>query len=89
MARKRDEPSEEDQKLRTVWSSRMERGKKHQKENAKHWLPNEKLIFGIGADGDNEDDADLAYGWGLFKALETAIYVQDPDFYVESKFQSD
>lgn len=89
MARKKAEPSEDDLKLKTVWSSRLERGKKHQKENSKHWLPNEKLIFGIGPDGDNEDDADLAYGWGLFKALETAIYVQDPDFYVESKFQAD
>lgn len=88
MARKKAEPSEEDLKLKTVWASRLERGKRHQKENSKHWLPNEKLIFGIGADGDNEDDADLAYGWGLFKALETAIYVQDPDFYIESKFHS-
>lgn len=88
MARKRSEPSEEEQKLKTIWSSRLERGKKHQKENSKHWLANEKLIFGIGPDGDNEDDADLAYGWGLFKALETAIYVQDPDFYIESKFQA-
>ena len=89
MARKKAEPSEEDLKLKTVWSSRMERGKRHQKENSKHWLANEKLIFGIDREGDNEDDADLAYGWGLFKALETAIYVQDPDFYVESKFNAD
>ena len=89
MARKKAEPSEEDLKLKTTWSSRLERGKRHQKENSKHWLPNERLIFGIGPDGDNEDDADLAYGWGLFKALETAIYVQDPDFYIESKFQAD
>ena len=89
MSRKKAEPSEEDLKLKTVWSSRLERGKKHQRENSKHWLPNERLIFGIDSSGDNEDDADLAYGWGLFKALETAIYVQDPDFYVESKFQAD
>ena len=89
MARKRSEPSEEDLKLKTVWSQRLERGKKHQKENSKHWEPNEKLIFGIDSTGDNEDDADLAYGWGLFKALETAIYVQDPDFYLESKFNAD
>ena len=89
MARKRSEPSEEDLKLKTVWSQRLERGKKHQKENSKHWDANEKLIFGIDKDGDNEDDADLAYGWGLFKALETAIYVQDPDFFLESKFNAD
>ena len=89
MARKKAEPSEDDLKLRTVWSARMERGKRHQEENSKAWLSNEKLIFGIGPDGDNEDQADLAYGWGLFKALETAIYVQDPDFYVESKFQAE
>jgi hypothetical protein len=88
MARKRSEPSEEDLKLKTTWSSRLERGKRHQQENSKLWRENEKLIFGIDKEGDNEDDADLAYGWGLFKALETAIYVQDPDFYVESKFQA-
>jgi len=89
MARKKAEPSEEDLKLKTVWSARMERGKRHQNENSKFWAENEKLIFGIDRNGDNEDQADLAYGWGLFKALETAIYVQDPDFYVESKFNAD
>ena len=89
MARKRSEPTEEDQKLVSVWSTRLDRSKKYQDANSKHWVPNEKLIFGINANGDNEDDAELAYGWGLFKALETAIYVQDPDFYVESKFNSD
>ena len=77
MARKKEEANEEFLKLKTVWSARLERGKRHQRENSKHWQPNEKLIFGIDRDGDNEDSADLAYGWGLFKALETAIYVQD------------
>ena len=45
MARKKAEPSEDDLKLRTVWSARMERGKRHQEENSKAWLSNEKLIF--------------------------------------------
>lgn len=89
MSRKKEEANEEFLKLKTVWSARLERGKRHQRENSKHWQPNEKLIFGIDRDGDNEDSADLAYGWGLFKALETAIYVQDPDFFVESKFNAD
>lgn len=88
MARKKKEPSEEDLTLKATWASRLERGKRHQKANSKDWLPNEKVIFGIDPNGDNEDEADLAYGWGLFKSLETAIYVQDPDFYVESKFSA-
>jgi hypothetical protein len=89
MARKKKEPSEEDLSLKATWASRLERGKRHQKANSKEWLPNEKIIFGVDPNGDNEDDADLAYGWGLFKALETAIYVQDPDFYLESKFHAE
>lgn len=86
MAKKQAKPSEDDLKLKAVWSQRIERGKKHLEENSKDWAFNEKLVFGINPEGDQGEDPVLAYGWGLVKALETAIYVQDPDFYVESKF---
>ena len=89
MARKKSEPSEEDLKLKSKWGARLERGKRYQEANCKDWAKNEKLVFGINPYGENEDDAELAYGWGLFKSLETAIYVQDPDFFVESKFNAD
>ena len=54
----------------------------HQKKNSKTWERNQKLLFGVIGE-DNNRENEFSYGWGLVKALETAIYVQNPEMIVE------
>ena len=70
------------------WASRLVRAKKFQSRYSKSWPENKRLIFSEtdlgGAPGGsppwtgNTPNA-VSYGWGLFKGLETNIYVQNPD----------
>ena len=56
--------------------------KKYQKDNSKNWGRNKKLLFGASDDDDGGDN-EFAFGWGLVKSLETAIYVQNPEMAAE------
>jgi hypothetical protein len=65
------------------WKGRIDRSKKFQERHSKTWKRNEKLLFGA-IKGDDSQENELAYCWGLVKALETAIYVQNPEAIVEA-----
>ena len=68
------------------WKQRIARMKQYQKDNSTTWKRNEKLLF--GATEDDKTENEYAYGWGLVKSLETAIYVSNPDVIVESRDSS-
>jgi hypothetical protein len=76
------------------WGSRLVRAKGFQKKYAKTWEENRRLIFGETLAGSAAGPAPpwtgmgsnaVSYGWGLFKGLETNIYVQNPDVRVTAK----
>lgn len=81
-----------DSEAQTPWTRRIIRMRQYQEENSKNWKRNEKLIFGEQMDGSlpglessmQDSSNEIAYGWGLYKSLETQIYVSNPDCFVES-----
>ncbi len=67
------------------WVKRLWRMKKYQERYSVNWERNEKLLFGelfsfnVGAAFKGyKGHPKNAYGWGLFKLLESEIYVQNP-----------
>ncbi len=67
------------------WVKRLWRMKKYQEKHSANWVRNEKLLFGelfnlkVGAAFKGlRGHPKNAYGWGLFKLLESEIYVQNP-----------
>lgn len=64
------------------WKSRLVRMIRHQEKGAKNWDRNKKLLFGETESAGGKDNL-YAFGWGLVKSLETAIYVQNPEMAVE------
>ncbi len=76
------------------WGSRLVRAKAFQRKWAKTWDENRRLIFGETLPGGGQGQSPpwtgmgvnaVSYGWGLFKGLETNIYVQNPDVIVSAK----
>lgn len=64
------------------WKSRLVRMIRYQEKGAKNWDRNKKLLFGETESSGGKDNL-YAFGWGLVKSLETAIYVQNPEMAVE------
>lgn len=78
-------------KEESAWRARLKRSKAFQARYMKTWEENRRLIFGeIGAETGPGSSTpwtqttgnSVAYGWGLYKGLETSIYVQNPDVIV-------
>ncbi len=76
------------------WGSRLVRAKGFQRKYAKTWDENRRLIFGEVLQGGGQGQSPpwtgmganaVSYGWGLFKGLETNIYVQNPDVIVSAR----
>ncbi len=92
MAKKKSaEPTEAAEKKAQPWTQRLHKMKKVQDKFSKTWSRNEQLIFGgpgkmgaLGAMTPQEGQNELAYGWGLVKALETSIYIQNPTPIIEA-----
>jgi hypothetical protein len=72
------------------WGKRLVSSKKFQAQYSSTWDENKRLIFsemsaGKGGSPDGtppwagQNANQVAYGWGLYEGLETAIYVQNPD----------
>jgi hypothetical protein len=66
----------------SVWKERVRRMKEYQTTNSKTWKRNEGLLWGSTGDEDTKENT-VSYGWGLVKSLETSIYVQNPESYIE------
>lgn len=90
MAKKKE--SKEDTKIDHPWKKRLVRMRRFQEENSKTWKRNKRLIFGgkgtsdagPGSETPHGSENKLAYGWGLYKTLETQIYVKNPECFVSS-----
>jgi hypothetical protein len=76
------------------WASRLIRAKKFQATHSKTWDENKRLIFGEVLPGASPGASPpwtgtsgnaVSYGWGLFKGLETNIYVQNPEVIVSAR----
>jgi len=63
------------------WKGRLSRSKEFQKKHSTTWKRNQRLLF--NAAGANEKGQEISYAWGLVKSLETSIYVQNPEIFVE------
>lgn len=70
------------------WAGRLLRAKKFQNKYSKTWDENKRLIFGDVEPGASPGSTPpwtgtsgnaVSYGWGLYKGLETNVYVQNPD----------
>ena len=71
----------EDDEKPSPWKGRIQRAKDYQKKYSTSWKRNERLLF--GAANANEKGQEISYAWGLVKSLETSIYVQNPDIFIE------
>jgi hypothetical protein len=78
LKKKSGKPPEPD----SPWKARLTRMKKYQQRAAKNWDRNKKLIFGETDKQDAKGNL-FSFGWGLVKALETTIYVHNPEMIVE------
>lgn len=86
---KKTERSEEIGKEEARWTARLQRSKQFQQKHSSTWDENRRLVFGEPAASTGETTSEqanqVAYGWGLYEGLETAIYVKNPDVIVSAR----